>query len=72
MINITPTAFHREGKNNFRKKQYLSNGRRFHIMEVCHLLMQAFLIIGSSYVQSLWERTTLMDIPLKKLLVRSS
>ena len=29
MINITPTAFHRKVKNNFRKKQYLSNGRRF-------------------------------------------
>ena len=72
MINITPTAFHCEGRNNFRKKQYLSDDRRFHIMEVCHLLMPAFLIIDGSYVLSLWYRTTIMGIPLKKLLVRSS
>ena len=42
MINITPTAFHRKGKNNFRKKQYLSNGRRFNYQMQLNWFRRAF------------------------------
>ena len=42
MINITPTAFHCEGRNNFRKKQYLSNERSFFptFVTVLHLTLE--------------------------------
>ena len=42
MINITPTAFHRKVKNNFRKKQYLSNGRRFNYQMQLNWFRRAF------------------------------